>query len=199
MSEHANNQPPRSMDDVEKTMSAIEGVVKILGPLDSDERQRVIQSALLILRESFLEPTMAASSEEPRFEQESGSFDISPKARLWARQNGLSQDQLSHVFDISEGAATVIASGILGKNNPIKTIKSYVLTGIAAFLTAGEPQFLDKDARSLCEHFGCYDRTNHAKYMKDKGNYFVGDKDRGWKLTAPGLKYGAELVKEMIG
>jgi hypothetical protein len=31
--------------------------------------------------------------------------------------------------------------------------------------------------------------------MSAKGNLFTGSKDKGWKLTAPGLKRGAELVK----
>ncbi|GGK17241.1 hypothetical protein GCM10011394_28060 [Luteimonas terricola] len=74
-------------------------------------------------------------------------------------------------------------------------MNTYLMLGIAAFLSTGEASFTDKDARELCEHFGCYDATNHAKYIKEFGNKITGSKSSGWKLTAPGLNAAAELVK----
>ena len=44
---------------------------------------------------------------------------------------------------------------------------------------------------------GCFDGSNHALYMKGKGNVLGGSKDAGWTLTGPGLKAGAELVKKL--
>jgi hypothetical protein len=72
---------------------------------------------------------------------------------------------------------------------------TYLMQGFAAFLATGEASFSDKDARDLCEHFGCYDATNHAKYIKEFGNRITGSKNAGWKLTAPGLTAVAELLK----
>lgn len=167
------------MAEVEKIMSAIEGVVRILGPLASEVRRRVIQGALVVLREH-----LAADSELSPKSESVADGNISARARLWMKQNNLTGDQLSHVFDFSDDEVTVIASGISGKNNSEKTIKAYVLAGIAGLLSSGDPVFDDKVARTLCETLGCYDNTNHSKYMKDKGNNFVGDKDKGWKLTA---------------
>ena len=43
---------------------------------------------------------------------------------------------------------------------------------------------------------GFFDGTNHMKYMKG-GNEFTGSKDKGWTLTAPGLKVGASLVTQL--
>lgn len=57
--------------------------------------------------------------------------------------------------------------------------------------------FDDKSARAQCQSSGCYDHTNHATYMKDKGNDLAGSKDKGWSLTNPGLKAGAMLVKQI--
>jgi hypothetical protein len=34
-------------------------------------------------------------------------------------------------------------------------------------------------------------------HIKERGNEFTGTKEKGWSLTAPGLKRGAALVKEM--
>ena len=74
----------------------------------------------------------------------------------------------------------------------------YVLTGIARLLATGEPSFDDKAARAACKNLGCLNETNHASYIKDRGNRMTGSKETGWKLTAPGLALGAALIKEII-
>jgi hypothetical protein len=113
------------------------------------------------------------------------------------KQNSISSEELQQVFDLSDGEAAVIAPGVPGKNNAERTISAYVLLGIARLLATGEPNFDDKSARALCESLGCYDYNNHSTYLKEKGNNFTGDKTKGWKLTAPGLKYGAVLTKAL--
>lgn len=185
------------LKDMKKIMSAIEDVVGILAPLQSDERHRVIQGAFVVLREE------GGQNEAPNVlgavDSAAAPSALSSPAKLWMKQNGLTFDELLHVFDFSDGIANVISSHLSGKNNAEKAIKSYALTGLAGFLISGESNFADKDARALCEMFGCYDSTNHSKYMKDKSNYLVGSKDKGWKLTSPGLKYAATIVKELAG
>lgn len=184
------------MKNAKKIMSAIEGMVQILGPLESDDRTRVIQGALVILRE----PSSLGSSHATPISEDTGEVGpLSVKAKAWMKQNGITSAHLAEVFDVSDGIATVLASGMSGKNSAEKTINTYVLSGIAALVAGGEPNFDDKVARKLCEDLGHYDNTNHAKYLKGKGSYFVGDKDKGWKLTAPGLKYGAGIVKALAG
>jgi hypothetical protein len=113
------------------------------------------------------------------------------------KQYGISIDELQQVLQLGSGTADVIAGDIPGKNKKEKTYNAYVLTGLASLLSSGNTTFDDKSARELCERFGCYDQANHSSTIKDRGNEFNGTKDTGWNLTAPGLKRGAALVKEM--
>lgn len=185
------------MIEVEKILSAIEKVVGVLGPLESEDRRRVIEGSLLVLRETLPGTSLQAGG-QPQ-EEQVGEEHFPARPRSWMKQNGLSPKELESVFDLSNGNTSVIAAEVLGKNNAEKTIKAYVLTGVAEFLATGEPVFQDRAARDLCEAFGCYDSSNHTKYMKEKGNYFSGSKQTGWKLTAPGLKYAASIIKELAG
>jgi len=93
---------------------------------------------------------------------------------------------------------SVIASDIPGKNKKEKNLNAYLLTGIGQYISTGDTSFDDKTARALCTTFACYDSTNHAVYMKGKGNELTGSKENDWKVTAPGLKKGALLVKDII-
>jgi hypothetical protein len=86
---------------------------------------------------------------------------------------------------------------LLGRNKKEQTYNAYVLVGIGQLLLTGDASFDDRAARSLCEKFGCYNSANHSTHLREKGNEFTGTKERGWTLTAPGLKRGADLIKDM--
>jgi hypothetical protein len=190
------SEQDKTMADAEKAMSAIELVVRTLGPLASGERRRVIQAALVILGEESVDAHSgkgASGGEEAAVPNNR----LPSRVQVWMKQNEVSFDQLTSVFDIVDGVASVIASGAPGKNNAEKTKNAYLLAGIANFLTSGEPVFDDKIARQLCETLGCYDGTNHSKYIREFGNNLTGSKDRGWRVTAPGLKNAAALIIEL--
>jgi hypothetical protein len=120
-----------------------------------------------------------------------------PRAKAWMKQTSVTAEELEQVFHTSEDQTEVIAAHIPGRNKKEQTYNAYVLTGVAQLLSTGSPTFQDKTARALCESSGCYDYANHAKYLKNRGNEFTGTKDKGWTLTAPGLKRGAEIIKEL--
>jgi len=174
-------------------------VAKIVGeltPLDSEERKRVVQASLMLLGETAVAETKSAADTNKGEESSLDAGELSPRARTWSKQNGLSQESLSQIFHQGSDGVEIIVADIPGKGNRDKVRNAYVLLGIAKMISTGEPSFDDKDARALCERYGFLDSTNHAKYIKG-GNEFTGSKDRGWTLTAPGLKHAATLVAEL--
>ncbi len=179
-------------------------VVTLLEPLSSEDRHKVVNASLTLLGEpSSGRATGSGSSglgketpgEDDKSHQDEG--DLPSKAKIWMKQNGLGLPQIEAVFDITSEGAPVIISDVPGKGKKEKTHNVYVLQGVSRLLASGEVTFDDKEARKLCDDLGCSDKANHAAIMADKGNVLTGSKGAGWKLTAPGLKHGAELVKQL--
>lgn len=175
-----------------KLTEVVSKVVELLTPLASEDRLRVMRASLTLLGQS----ASGTNLEEGKDESE-GAADFNAMARAWIKQNSLTHGELEQVFHMADGTVTVIAADIPGKNKKEKTLNAYVLTGISHLLSSGKPAFDDKSARMLCQTAGCYDSPNHATTLKNKGNWFAGTKDKGWTLTAPGLKHGATLIKEL--
>jgi hypothetical protein len=182
-------------------------IVNALTPLDSQERERIIRAALTLLGETFMQPSIKNVEEGSaggvkghrikEEEDEESTKGLSNQSKTWLKKNGISQDQLGEIFHIEQGSAEVIADNMVGGKGPQKTVNAYVLQGVSSYLVNGDPSFDDKSARDLCVKAGCYDVKNHATNLKSKSNLFTGTKDSGWKLTNPGLKHGAELIKLM--
>jgi hypothetical protein len=175
-------------------LDAMTKVVEVLSPLSSEDRARVIGAALALLGDVQSKIAAPKSAESKLDDAEFGTF--SPRARSWMNQHGVSAVELQQIFHVADEQVEVVAT-VPGRNKKDQTYNAYVLTGLGQLLATGAPAFTDKAARALCEVSGCYDSANHAAHMKDKGNEFIGSKDKGWTLTAPGLKRAAEIVKEL--
>jgi len=170
-------------------------LIDLLTPLKSEERQRMVNASLTFLGDQV---SGQIKSAEMRTEvgDDNDDLNLPIRARAWVRQIGLTSEQLQQVFHFADGKVDVIASDIPGSSAKVKTVNAYVLAGLAKYLASGDLKFDDKLARSVCATSGCYDNTNHATYLKAKGNLFTGSKE-GWAMTSPGLKHGAELVKAL--
>lgn len=183
---------------VEHDISDIAGkVLKLIKPLSSEERKRVIQAALVLLGEA----PVVDSPGEPGGGGHTSSSAGTPKlksarANTWMTQNSVTRAELENVFHI-EADATDIIGTIPGANKRAQTLNAYILTGLSQLLIGGDPSFSDKAARAVCEAAGCLDAGNHAKTLAARGSDFTGSKEKGWTLTAPGLKRAAALVKEI--
>lgn len=175
-------------------------VVTLLKPLSSENRARVVSAVLTLLGEtSDIHSQIVAGaggSDKTQEEKNGGRRRFPSKAASWMSQNTLKETEVAEVLDVEGEGMPVIASEIPG-NGSEKVHNVYVLCGISRLLATGDASFDDEAARELCKQFGCYDKNNHSAYMKKVGNLLSGSKKTGWRLTAPGLKRGADLVKQL--
>jgi hypothetical protein len=185
-----------------RTSAEVAGeIVELLTPLESAERLRVVRASLVLLGEEQ-SSVLAAKANKPSGEAFDASTDsnLPARARTWLKHHQISTEELEQVFHMSGADIAIIAADIPGKSVGEKAANAYLLTGLQKLLLSGGADFDDKSARALCETAGCYDSTNHTKYIaKNKDNYLSGNKDKGWELTSPGLKRVANLVREIAG
>lgn len=175
--------------------TAMTKVIEILTPLESDQRRRVMQAAFALLGEEPILKAHGKHSAKPDEEVSGeGIEEVSPAAAHWLAKAKIPKEQLEQHLHFDGGTVKVISLPGNAAKRIDQVIHTYLMQGLAAFLATGEASFTDKDARDLCEHFGCYDATNHAKYIKEFGNRITGSKAAGWKLTAPGLTAVTELL-----
>lgn len=175
--------------DITKAATTIVG---LLAPFNSDERRRAVQAAFTLLGESASE----VGRQGPGVQDTNGKT-LPSRAQAWLRQHGLSRGQVDHAFQVEGDVMELIAAAIPGRTDKERTLNVYVLIGIAQLLATGDSSFDDRAAREACKDLGCFNETNHASYLKDRGNRIAGSKQAGWKLTAPGLAHGAALIKEV--
>ena len=172
---------------------------KLLEPHEPDVRERAIKATMMMLGGNLQVTTPDKQLSSEVLEEDHDGPPLALKVKSWMRAHGITREQLGHVFHLDGGACEVLPSEAPGKTGKEKTINVYVLTGISAFLQTGETRFDDKTARDVCKAMGCFNEGNHAYYLKGRGNVLGGTKDSGWTLTGPGLKLGAELIKNLAG
>jgi hypothetical protein len=170
---------------------AVANVVQELENFSSADRHRIISASMTLLGEAPTRLVPEGDGAESRSDQSGG---VPAKAHNWMKQHGLSLEQISQVFHFTDEGPQIIAS-IPGTNKREQVRNAYILCGIGRLLTSGETKFDDRVARNVCELGGFFDGTNHMKYMKC--SEFTGSREKGWVLTAPGIKLGAALVAQL--
>ncbi|HJR06628.1 MAG TPA: hypothetical protein VJ842_05180 [Pyrinomonadaceae bacterium] len=175
-------------------------LISLLESLPEEERLRTVNAALTFLGSTQVSSTGASASQHGSKQAgQGGSVDtetnLPTRASRWMQQNSLDFAAMESVFHFSDGEVQVIAADVPGKDNKEKTRHCYLLSGVRALLQDGVPRINDEEARELCREIGCYDTTNHAKYLKAIGNQITGTKSTGFELTQPGLRAAAETIK----
>lgn len=173
----------------------------LLSPLSSQDRRKVVSSAFALFDDGAA-PSVAAGSSGHSDPNNGADSDfngrsLGPNASRWMKQNGITREILEHVFHIDPGVVTIIADSIPGGNMSTQTANAYVLEGIRALLANDQASFQEGDVVTLCKHLGCHNVSNHAAYRRGLGNKVTGSKQSGYTLPAPGLKAGAELVRQL--
>jgi|GEM_PF-806352 len=203
MTEENNDQSEMVGDkksSIEMELNALMAVVKSLDSLSPEGRNWVLASAAskFGVQPPSISKAPSKGNVESASQQSEGdglSSIQNPKVKKWIKDAQFTEEELESVFYSSGSEYQIIASDVPGTSKKDKTINAYILVGASRFLETGEPNFTDQEARVYCETIGCYDSTNHAKYMKDKGNYITGNKNSGWTLTMPGLKAAVEVIR----
>jgi len=180
--------------------AATASVYELLAPFAAEERVRIVRATFALLGQADVAIHIApppgnrfATGSSPLV----GTPDVlSTKASRWAQQFAITRAMLDEAF-LLESTPAEFVGVVPGATAQEKTVNSYLLAGLATFLKTGEPEFADALARSLCENAGCFDPTNHSKRVKHLGTRVVGNKLKGWKILAPGLKEAAELVRTL--
>jgi hypothetical protein len=170
---------------------AVANIVQELTSFSSEDRHRIVAACMTLLG---VAPTRFVPEGESDESRPCHSVQFPAKARNWVNQHGLTADQFNHVFHFGDEGPEIIAH-IPGATRREQVRNAYVVCGIGRLLTSGETRFEDKVARGVCESGGFFDSTNHMKYMKC--SEFIGSREKGWVLTAPGMNFGASLVTQL--
>jgi hypothetical protein len=205
------NEGPNSHEVVSTSTETTEGngsnnietgaflaVISALRPLSQASQLRLVEAALTFLGARAALSAPSSSSETPRSPLSvEGANDLPRRASVWISQANLSLPELDAVFHRTSSGVEFIAHSVPGKSNKERVRSCYLLCGVQGLLKLGEARFADEDARRICRELGCYDRANHATYLKALGNLVTGAKSTSYELTQPGLRAAAEVVREI--
>ena len=125
-------------------MQALNGVIGLLTPLETEERARFLRAAAAFFGESSL--ALVAPAEDAMGEI---ADSLPQRARLWMKQNSITPDQLQQVFHFADGGVEVIPPQMPGKNKKEQTYNAYIISGIGQFLLKGDASSRTRP-RALC-------------------------------------------------
>jgi hypothetical protein len=199
---------------IDPEITAISEVYTALRALDSDAQSRVLKyvAEKLGIRipsakvstgasESTTEKTPISSSNispDPIQEEEPEDLEgVSPVAKRWIARNDLNEKALSELFSLGVDEIDLITKKVPGKTKKDRMHNVFLLKGVAAYLGTGTYKFSHEQVKEACVHYGAFDTTNFASYLKSLSSDIAGTKDSGYSLTARGQAAATALVKEL--
>ena len=172
---------------------------ELLSPLSPEERLNATRAALAMHGEtlSSVPPHSRDILEAVSSDDYSQVRTYGRNAERWMRQNDLCYEDFDEVFDISGSEIALLAADVPGHTKKEKTAYCYLLVGVAELLRKDEPLFSDDEAVEFCKYVGAYDANNHTANRRALANRIVGDRKHGFKLTSPGLRDAASVIKSI--
>jgi len=172
-------------------------LIEVLQPHTDTIRIRSVESALKFLGTDWCSKATTTPSSGPPPKDPEVTSAPPRRAAVWLAQNKLDDEMLNSVFHRTPTGVELIVHELPAHSNKERVQQCYLLCGVRALLSTGEPKFSDEDARATCRELGCYDRDNHANYVKATGNLLAGSKSAGFELTQPGLRIAADVIRKM--
>lgn len=176
---------------------ALTQLIKTLEPLSSDDRHRIINAALTFLGDH--NATVKLTQQHQRAvgtHHAESDGDHPPDRASRMKKHSIPVEHVDSVYHFREDGTFDIIK-VPGKSKRERTLSAYAIVGLGTYLGADKKDFTDVDARKVCEDQNCYDPANHAATMREEHPAFVGDKNKGWSLTTPGIRIAAGLLKEV--
>jgi hypothetical protein len=173
--------------------AALITIISELKGLDPEVCRRTLRAAMVFFGDK---PGMPSPQEtDTTSDNDDGTYPSG--VAKWMKEYGIAADEVDRAFHFNNGTFDILH--VPGNSKRDQTLNAYILTGLGRYLTTGERGFDDPIARRVCERMGCYDQGNHSSTLKGAHPEFSGDKRKGYTLTNPGIKRGAELVKQIAG
>lgn len=207
----------RKGSDVDPEIFAISQVYTALHDLPVDAQQRVMDYVARKLeltasaghraardKEELqdsvdsLPPTVSGDESAREGSRDDSLEGISPAAVKWMKRSGFTSDQLSKLFSLGIDEIDLVAKKVPGKSMRDKTRSVILLKGIASYLGTGVPRVTYEQIKEASQHYGAFDNTNFAKYVKTMAADVSGTKESGFTVTARGLTEATELVRDLI-
>lgn len=172
---------------------------ELLEPLEHEERKRAINATFALLGQPLQDQDKPADSGGLRGVREEieSNHSLKPNAEKWLRQYQISSSSIDNIYHIDGEQVTIIATQVPGKSKREKTANCYLLAGVRGLLAHDDANFTDREAVEFCQQVHAHDSANHAANRSTLGARITGSRATGFKLTVPGLRDAAALIKSM--
>jgi hypothetical protein len=142
------------------------------------------------------QPVRAAAVNTP--EPTSDAEGINSVALRLMKRSGIEPKDLDGIFSLGIDEIDLVAPKIPGHSKREKFHNVLLLKGIASYLGTGTAKVTHEQLKETSLHYGAFDATNAAGYLKAFSADFTGSKTTGYTLSPRGLTLGINMVKAML-
>ncbi len=120
---------------------------------------------------------------------------ILPRLQTAAKRLGLSVTELESLFDFTKDPFGFHAIAVPGENKADTARKVAMAIAFKTYLSTGSWIADWKEVQAMSVDQNCYDRKNHAYFLRSGGNFFKSvEAGRNLELTSDGIKEAEKLI-----